>query len=92
MKIQRMRKTVKVEKEPVIYFNPITPGEVEYLAELQQLLKSKRRGDWDLAATIVGISRHSVEKAFLRVYSKNHPEAVNALKAVIENRRNLLNQ
>ncbi len=92
MKIQSVRETVKPEKKPKIYFDPSTPEEVEHLEVLQGLLSDKRRGDWDLAAEIVGISRFSVEKAFLRVYSKNHTEAVAALKAVIENRRKLLKQ
>lgn len=84
--------TIKIEKKPKIYFDPSTPEENEYLLELQKLLKSKRRGDWDLVAEIVGVSRFSIEKAFLRVYSKNHTEAVSALKEVIETRRKLLNQ
>jgi hypothetical protein len=92
MKINKTRETVKSEKRPIIYFNPSDSEEEKYLMELQNLLKAKRRGDWDLVANIVGISRFSVEKAFLRVYSKNHTEAVAALKAVIENRRKLLNQ
>lgn len=92
MKIPRLREPVKTENKPKIYFDPQTPEEVEHLEVLQKLLSSKRRGDWDLAAEIVGISRYSVEKAFLRVYSKNHTEAVAALKAVIENRRKLLKQ
>lgn len=91
MKIERVRKTGKEIKNPKIYFSPTTLEEEKYLEELQNLLKSKRRGDWDLAAKIVKISRFSVEKAFLRVYSKNHTEAVAALKAIIENRRKLLN-
>ncbi|TDX86220.1 hypothetical protein [Epilithonimonas xixisoli] len=92
MKTDRVRKTVKVEKKPKIYFDPQTPEEVEYLETLQALLSQKRYGDWDLASEKSGIPRFSVEKAFLRVYSKNHTEAVNALKAVIENRRKLLKQ
>lgn len=92
MKIQRVRKTVNVDKNPKIYFDPQTPEEVEYLQVLQALLSQKRYGDWDLAAEKSGLPRHSVEKAFLRVYSKNHTEAVAALKAVIENRKKLLKQ
>ena len=92
MKINNTGETVKSEKKPKIYFNPSGSEEEKCLVELQELLKVKRRGDWDLVANIVGISRFSVEKAFLRVYSKNHTEAVTALKAVIENRRKLLNQ
>ncbi|MBU4536951.1 MAG: hypothetical protein L6264_07485 [Weeksellaceae bacterium] len=92
MKINEARETAKNDKIPKIYFNPSTPEEDEYLLELQKLHKAKRRGDWDLAASIVGISRFSVEKAFLRVYSKNHTEAVAALKSIIENRRKLLKQ
>ncbi|WP_234111402.1 hypothetical protein [Chryseobacterium sp. R2A-55] len=91
MKINKVREAVKCEKAPKIYFDPSTPEEEKYLVTLQELLKSKRRGDWDLAANIANISRFSVEKAFVRVYSKNHTEAVAALKAVIENRRKLLN-
>jgi hypothetical protein len=92
MKINKTGETVKSEKKPKIYFNPSTPEEKKYLFRLNELLYVKRRGDWDLAAEIVGISRHSVEKAFIRVYSKNHTKAVKALETVIENRRKLLNQ
>lgn len=92
MKIKNVRETLKIEKKTKIYFNPSTPEERKYLHRLSELLYLKRRGDWDLAAEIVGISRESVIKAFIRVYSKNHTEAVEALEAVIENRRKLLNQ
>ena len=92
MKINEVRETVKNVKKAKIYFEPSTIEEEDYLLELRKLLQAKRRGDWDLVAEIVGISRFSVEKAFLRVYSKNHTEAVKALKEVIETRRKLLNQ
>lgn len=87
-----MRESVKSEKKPKIYFEPSTPEEESYLLGLIELLKSKRRGDWEAVAEKIGVSRFSAEKAFLRVYSKNHNEAVAALKTIIEDRRKLLNQ
>ncbi len=92
LKILEMRKTIIAEKNPKIDFVPSTPEEKKHLQEMRELLAVKRRGDWDLVAEIVGIPRHSVEKAFVRVYSKNHFETVAALDKVIENRRKLLKQ
>lgn len=86
-----MRKTVKKEKVPKINFVPSTKEEKLHLTRLKELLYLKRRGDWDLVAEILEIPRQSVEKAFIRVYSKNHFAAVDALEKVIENRQKLLN-
>jgi len=88
-----MRQTVKPQKKsttPKIYFNPITEGQIDYLKSLEALLKQKRRGDWGLVAEKVGINTASAEKAFLRVFSKNHSEVVTALKELIDNRNNFL--
>lgn len=89
-----MRKTLKVmdqPKTPKIFFYPKTEEEKEYLVKLTALLKQKRRGDWGLVAEMMGITqKQSAEKAFLRVYSINHFEAVAALEKVIENRKSLL--
>ena len=90
MKIGSVRFPVKEEKKQKINFKPSTPEEEKHVREMRELLGSKRYGDWDLVAEIVGIPRHSVEKAFFRVYSKNHFEAVSALEQVIENRAKLL--
>lgn len=92
-----MRETVKhqyvvKEKVPKINFTATTPEEEKHLLEMKELLNLKRHGDWDLVSKILKIPRQSAEKAFLRVYSKNHFEAVKALKGIIENRKQLLNQ
>lgn len=92
-----MRETVKhqyvvKEKVPKIDFTPSTPEEQKHLLEMKELLNLKRHGDWDLVAKMLKIPRQSAEKAFLRVYSKNHFEAVKALHEIIENRKKLLNQ
>lgn len=89
-----MRKPVKQQKERIVKvdFTPTTPEEQNHLDRMNLILSQKRRGDWDLAAEILGIPKQSFEKAFLRVYSKNHNEAVSALEKVIQNRQNLLNQ
>ncbi|MPS73972.1 MAG: hypothetical protein E2590_12630 [Chryseobacterium sp.] len=89
-----MRKSVKDQSEKIlkIDFTPSTPAEKRHLTRMTELLYLKRYGDWHQAANILGIPRQSVEKAFLRVYSKNHFEAVNALEQVIENRQKQLNQ
>lgn len=92
-----MRETVKhqyviKEKVPKIDFTPSTEEETKHLQQMKELLSLKRRGDWDLVAEILKIPRQSAEKAFLRVYSKNHFQAVKALEEVIENRVKLLNQ
>lgn len=90
-----MRETVNTVKKPTlpkIYFIPKTEDEKEYLRGLQDLLEDKRRGDWKLVAELLSIPVDSAEKAFLRVYSKNHFEAVEALKKIINNRKNLLKQ
>lgn len=80
------------EKVPKINFTPTTEEERKHLLEMKELLNLKRRGDWDLVAKMLKIPRQSAEKAFLRVYSKNHFEAVKALDEIIENRIKLLNQ
>ena len=92
-----MRETVKLqyvvkEKVPKINFTPTTPEEKEHLSKMKELLNLKRHGDWDLVAKMLKIPRQSAEKAFIRVYSKNHFEAVKALDEIIENRKKLLNQ
>lgn len=91
-----MRETVKRNKENSvqrILFNPQNAEERAYLQKLTDLLSQKRHGDWVLVAEIMELpsrKQQSAEKAFLRVYSKHHFKAVEALEKVINNRKNLI--
>lgn len=85
-------KTVKIPTKKSFSFTPKNEEETEHLEVLEGLLKEKRRGDWKLVGEIVKIPTMSAEKAFYRVYQKNHFEVVEALKKVINNRKGLLNQ
>lgn len=90
-----MRETVKTVKTPMknrVIYEPKDEEEKRYIESLETLLSHKRHGDWKLVGKIVGITSASAEKAFLRVYQKNHFEVVEALKKVIDNRKQLLNQ
>jgi len=90
-----MRETVKPIKNPLknrVVYVPKDEEEKRYIESLETLLSQKRRGDWKLVGEIVGISSASAEKAFLRVYQKNHFETVEALRKVIKNRKQLLNK
>lgn len=89
-----MRETVKTVKIPTqrkFSFIPKDEEEKKHLEKLEILLKDKRRGDWGMVSEIVKIPVQSAEKAFYRVYSKNHFEVVNALSDVIKKRKELLN-
>ncbi len=93
LKQSEMRNSVKRQKKsniPKILFDATTEDEKKYLEKLEDLLKKKRNGDWEDVAKLLGVSTQSAQKAFLRVYSKNHFEAVAALEKVIENRSQLL--
>ncbi len=83
-------KTVKTPIENKFSLDPKTEEEINYLEKLNELLTSKRRGDWRLVSEMVGISAPSAEKAFFRVYQKNHFEVVSALEKVINNRKELI--
>lgn len=93
-----MRETVKRLKESSkqkILFTPQNEEEETHLTKLYELLSQKRRGDWGLVAEIMELPKEkqqSAEKAFLRVFSKNHFRAVEALEKVVNNRKNLLKQ
>ncbi|MBE9391926.1 hypothetical protein IQN75_00670 [Elizabethkingia anophelis] len=89
-----MRETVKQQQKvkiPSINFIPTTAEEVEHLQRLKELLSRKRSGDWNLVAEKLDLPTQTVYKAFVRVYSKYHVDAVNALEAVIEERIKRLN-
>ncbi|ROI09763.1 hypothetical protein EGI11_03125 [Chryseobacterium sp. H3056] len=75
---------------PVIDFKPTNKDEEEYLRKLTTLLENKRRGDWGLVAELMECESQTAEKAFKRVYSKNHSEAVEALQKIINTRNELL--
>jgi len=85
-------KFVKKDNQLKIKFVPSTPEEKKHLQRLKELIYQKRHGDWEEVSNIVGIPTRSVEKAFVRVYSKNHFKTVDALEQVIENRKNHLKQ
>lgn len=90
-----MRETVNTVKIPTpgkFSFTPKDEDEEKHLEKLKSLFLEKRRGDWKMVAEIVKIPAPSVEKAFYRVYSKNHFKVVNALSDVIKKRKELLNQ
>lgn len=91
----KMRKTVKTVKTRIknkFSLEPQTQDEVKYLDKLEALLQRKRRGDWGLISEMLSIPSASVEKAFFRVYQKNHFEVVSALEKVINNRKKLIKQ
>lgn len=73
-----------------INFKPSTVEEKIHLKKMKKLLSRKRRGDWDLVSELLEVSRTSAIKSFIRVYSNNHFNAVEALDRVIENRKDLL--
>jgi hypothetical protein len=88
-----MSETVKTVKKPTksrFSYTPKNEEEKQHLEVLESLLEDKRRGDWALVAEIVGISSMSAEKAFFRVFQKHHFEVVDALKKVIDKRKELL--
>ncbi|HAY3590624.1 hypothetical protein CMT44_04280 [Elizabethkingia anophelis] len=90
-----MRETVKYyerEKIPKINFTPSNDQERNHLTKLKEMLYQKRYGDWDIVANKMGCSVPNAIKSFVRVYSKRHLDAVNALDSVIEERINRLNQ
>ena len=90
-----MSETVKTVKTPIkskFSYTPKNEDEKKYLESLTALLKDKRTGDWVIISEKLNIPRTSVERAFFRVYQKNHFEVVEALKMVIENRNNLIKQ
>jgi len=89
-----MRKTVNNNKRPTrpkISYIAKNEEEKQHLLSLESLLDNKRRGDWKLVGEMLGIPTASAEKAFFRVYQKNHFEVVKALKKIIEKRKELLN-
>lgn len=89
-----MRETVNTVKIPTPAKFSLIPKDAEetkHLEKLESLLNDKRRGDWSIVAEIVKIPVASAEKAFYRVYSKNHFEVVTALSDVIKKRKELLN-
>ncbi|BBQ07969.1 hypothetical protein [Elizabethkingia anophelis] len=90
-----MRETVKNKfvknvKGLKIHFTPSTEEEQSYLIKLEELINQKRHGDWELVSEKLNLPARTVEKAFIRVYSKNHFEVVEALEQVIQERKNRL--
>ncbi|WP_345205984.1 hypothetical protein [Chryseobacterium ginsengisoli] len=89
-----MRKPVNTVKTPIsakFTYIPKSDEEIKHLEWLSQLLNEKRRGDWQLVASMIKVSAQSAEKAFFRVFQKNHFEASSALAKVINQRKQLLN-
>lgn len=83
-------KTVKIPTKARFCYTPKNEEEEKHLEVLESLLKDKRRGDWSLVAEIVGIPAMSAKQAFFRVFQKHHFEVAEALKQVIDNRKELL--
>lgn len=82
--------TVKIPTKAQLSYKPKNEQESKHLEWLKGLLKEKRRGDWQLVAGMLNISPQSAEKAFYRVYQKNHFESANALEKIINQRKELL--
>lgn len=82
--------TVKTPMKNKFFLEPKTKKEEKYLKSLNDLLEKKRYGDWQVIGEMLNISAPSAEKAFLRVYQKNHFEVVSALEKIIKNRENLI--
>lgn len=85
-------KSVKIPTPRKFSYTPKNEDEKKYLESLMELLKDKRTGDWVIISEKLKISRTSAERAFFRVYQKNHFEVVEALRMIIENRNNLIKQ
>ncbi|MHA7823653.1 hypothetical protein ACVVIH_12895 [Chryseobacterium arthrosphaerae] len=85
-----MEKTVKTPINKRFNFSEITVAEQKYVQTLTELLKNKRRGDWKKVAEKLKISAQCAERAYYRVYQKNHFEVVEALKKVINKRTELI--
>lgn len=73
-------------------FDPQTDAEKLYLGELISLIDAKKISDWETVGLMVGISADYAKKSFGRVGGKYHDKVVRALRTVIENRNNLINQ
>ncbi|WP_123892193.1 hypothetical protein [Chryseobacterium lactis] len=84
--------TVKIPMKSKFSLIPESAEEKKYIKSLEDLLKKKRHGDWKLVSEMIDIPTASVEKAFFRVYQKNHFETVSALEKVINNRKELIKQ
>jgi len=83
-------KTVKIPTRSRFKYIPKNEDEQQHINVLEGILKDKRSGDWKLVGEMVGISSASAEKAFFRVFQKHHFDVVDALKEVIEKRKELL--
>lgn len=81
---------MKKDDKDRIDFTPTCEEELQHLEKLTLLLSQKRYGDWNDVAKKLDVKAPAAEKAFLRVYSKRHFEAVEALELVIEDRKKRL--
>lgn len=82
--------TVKIPTKSRFKYIPKNEEEKQHLNVLEDILKDKRSGDWKLVGEMISISSASAEKAFFRVYQKHHFDVVEALKVIIEKRKELL--
>lgn len=82
--------TVKIPTKSRFKYIPKNEDEQKHINVLEEILEEKRSGDWKLVGEMVGISSASAEKAFFRVYQKHHFDVVEALKVIIEKRKELL--
>jgi len=81
---------LKQKVEEKILFSPVTEEEKAHLVRITNILKLKRRGDWQAVAEMVSLLPANAEKSFKRVHSVNHKTVVNALEKVIESRQQFL--
>lgn len=88
--MEEIENTVKTPIKSKFILDPKTKKEEKYLKSLNGLLEKKRYGDWQIIGEALNISAQSAEKAFYRVFQKNHFEAVSALEKIIKNRENLI--
>lgn len=61
-----------------------------YSIKVRDLFEAKRKGDVKLVGEMVGITGDYAEKSLGKSDSKYHTEVVDALEAIIESRRKLL--
>ncbi|RYF25169.1 MAG: hypothetical protein EOO42_04375 [Flavobacteriales bacterium] len=90
MEHTEIRETVKESEKNNFDFTPKTDEEQKHLVRMQTVYAEKRKSDWLLVGEIIGISPENARKAFSRVYSSYHVQAIEALETIIENRKSLL--
>jgi hypothetical protein len=72
-----------------VYF-PLSRSEKEHIESLIEILQLRRIGDYQLVAEITNMNVGTVVKSLIRPDSKKHMVAYKALKEIISNRRELI--